>query len=142
MNVNPIISRIALIVLAVFLVFTSACSLGEDDDEEPESVERFQGIWEGTYEGAVEQGTWTAVIDNKGNIKGTVFSTTLSVTFELSGLVTSDGDFNATAGSTTTGSRFQGSLDANSGLGQGTWENEASGQSGNWTGQKMLAIPS
>lgn len=112
-----------------FLIFSC------NNDDEPGGVERYQGTWNGTYSGDVDNGTWSVQIDEMGGISGTATSTVMSMDFGLTGTVNSEGEFFATTGSATTGTTFTGELTATNG--QGTWENIQSGQSGTWSGTKQ-----
>lgn len=113
-------------------ILTTSCV--KDNDPE-EGVERFTGLWSGTYSGNVDSGTWEVTIREDGTITGTATSTPMSQTYGVSGTVSDDGDFHATAGSATTGTTFTGTLTATSG--NGTWENATNGLSGTWSGSKQ-----
>lgn len=127
-------SRFISNLLSVFTCLILAALLSCNQDDEPESAKQYKGNWTGNYTGAEDNGTWEVFIGEDGNIAGTATSLVLSATYNLTGTVSAEGDFNATAGSATTGTTFKGTLTANSG--QGTWENSATGNSGTWTGSK------
>ncbi|WP_157972018.1 hypothetical protein [Pleomorphovibrio marinus] len=103
-------------------------------NEKPRGVQLYKGAWNGTYSGADDNGAWRVQIDDKGTISGTATSITMTGGFELTGTVNSEGDFQATSGSTTFGTTFNGKLNGTNG--QGTWQNIQAGISGNWSGSK------
>ncbi len=123
---NPFI---VILLMMSFLIFSC------NNDDEPGGVELYQGTWSGTYSGDVDNGTWSVQINEMGGISGTATSTVMSMNYGLTGTVNSDGDFLATSGSATTGTTFTGVLTATNG--QGTWENNQSGLSGIWSGNKL-----
>jgi hypothetical protein len=106
-----------------------------NNDDEPGGVELYQGTWNGTYSGDVDNGTWSVQINEIGGISGTATSTVMSMDYGLTGTVNSEGEFFATTGTATTGTTFTGELTATNG--QGTWENNQSGLSGTWSGNKQ-----
>ncbi|MCC5938911.1 MAG: hypothetical protein JJU34_16660 [Lunatimonas sp.] len=123
------------ILVAFFFSASMLLSSCINDDDPEEGVEQFVGIWSGTYSGNVDNGTWQVTIIEDGTISGTATSTPMSETYGVTGTVSPDGDFQATAGSATTGTTFTGTLTTHSV--QGTWENTANGLNGTWSGTKQ-----
>ena len=120
-----VMKKLLYTLLAVSIIF-SACKKEEEDNI-------FTGNWTGTYSGD-DSGVWAATISSTGDING---SSTNSIgdNQNLSGSVTSNGSFSATAGSGTLGSNFVGQLSGNSG--SGTWTNSSVGFTGTWEGDKQ-----
>ena len=117
--------KLFYILLAVSLIFSS-CKKEEEDNI-------FSGNWTGTYSGN-DSGVWAATISSTGDINGS--STNSSGDNQnLSGSVTSNGSFSATAGTGTLGSNFVGQLSGNSG--SGTWSISSVGFTGTWEGYKQ-----
>lgn len=118
--------------LMLMLLFFSISSCSKDDDNTNEPMD-FSGNWSGMFTGNVS-GTWTAIISEKGIVTGTVMVTSPAIQSRLSGNVSSDGKFTATAGTTSLGYNFDGKLNSKSG--SGTWESSSKTETGTWSGKK------
>lgn len=117
-----------LILLLAFGLFISSCS-------ETATTNVFNGLWSGTYDGE-DEGTWSVIIDEDGNVSGNAFSTILSQSQQVSGTVNDDGDFTATVGNTSQGSTFSGQLNEDN-TASGTWTNSAFSTDGTWMGSRQ-----
>ena len=117
-----------LLSFVLFSILITSCS--KDD----EKANPFQGSWSGTYTGP-DTGTWTANIDSKGVIAGSVDSDLLNFPVPLQGVVDDQGKFSSTVGTTQMGLTFTGQLTST--IGQGTWESSDGSSSGTWTGTKQ-----
>ena len=107
-----------LVILMVFI----GCSKGGSSD----SNCIYDGYWTGTYSG-----------DESGIVYGSISNCSISGyvddgidSYPVSGSVTNNGAFSATAGSASTGAVFQGQLSGNTG--SGTWINASAGLQGTW----------
>ena len=117
--------KVSLILCVITCVITmSSCS--NDDDNTGQNI--FNGEWSGTYSGD-SSGSWTVNISSQGVIDG--FADGLKVT----GTVSSQGDFDATVGDVSGGSKFTGVLNGNQG--SGTWSNATTNESGTWQGMRQ-----
>jgi len=111
------------LILLVFVSVISFSSCSSDDDNP--SLNVFNGDWNGTFSGD-NSGTWSVNISSQGVIDG--FADGLKVT----GTVSSQGDFDATVGDVSGGSKFTGRLQGNQG--SGVWSNVSTNESGTWEG--------
>lgn len=121
-----------ILLIAIILGLTTlSCSSNDDDNQKSE----FEGEWVGTYTGALDNGTWTAIIDSNGKVTGTSTSSVFNASLQLNGNVSTSGTFIATAGSASNGAQFNGQMTESSG--SGTWSNSSSGTNGTWSGNKQ-----
>ena len=94
----------------------------------------YAGNWEGTFSGD-DNGTWTVVIDSKGDLSGSLNSANAPGNpFAIEGKISSTGVFDAYAVVMGDSVDFDGQ--ANDSLAAGTWSNVPQGVSGTWTGSK------
>ena len=124
-----------LIFLSISLItFLNSCSNSNIDPiVQPTN---YQGIWNGTYSGD-DSGTWTATVDDKGVATGSATSAVYSATYNLNGTVNlKNGQFSATIGEVSTGTKFSGQFTVSSTatIGSGTWTNESLNMTGVWEG--------
>lgn len=127
----------------IFLLFTAVCSLtivscSEDDQDVVQNpYEVFAGTWQGTFSGD-DHGTWTANINNQGEVSGTVHSEGYDITFTLSGTVNELGvleaHYNYQSSGLMPGGNFNGTLTSNTGNGQ--WDSPNDAMNGTWEGTK------
>ena len=121
--------RITLLFLTTLLV---SCSSDNSDDNNPQELV-FAGEWSGTFSGD-DSGTWNATIGTSGTVNGEAFSSAAQQIFPLTGTITNEGEFRATAGTAENGATFSGTFTVDSS--SGTWENAANQISGTWTGSR------
>lgn len=125
-------NKIFQFIVSLFLiVVTFSCS-----KDSTQTIFKHQGTWSGVYTGAVDNGTWTAVINSSGIVVGTATSTTFSATYDLNGTVSLDGVFLASVGNSTSGATFSGTM-LDNGTASGTWVNNSAQLNGTWTGTKQ-----
>ncbi len=99
-----------------------------------ESVERFAGRYQGTFSGD-DQGTFDVDVDCDGDIDGTGYSSFYDEEFDIGGTVTPAGALTFTIGGTSSGSRFEGTVDED-GRVSGDWSNRFEGSNGRFQGSR------
>ena len=115
-------------VLIIFLFFAFSC-------KKDNPFEKYEGSWSGSYSGD-ETGSWSASIDDDGNVVGSATSDSLpQLPLNLSGSITEDGVYYAQVAIFFNAPiTFQGQLSKNSAV--GSWRNDSSKLSGSWSGLK------
>ncbi|GEM_PF-2508786 len=121
--------KLLLISLAILTVTVFSCKKKDSDDPIV-----YAGTWSGVYLGDDDHGTWAVTIDSNGDVTGAASSAVYIANFELIGTIDSEGTFNATAGSASTGSEFVGEF--NETTASGTWSNSNLGFEGTWSGAR------
>lgn len=124
---------LAICIFSTLALGTISCNSNDDNHVHQENkLEKFKGMWTGTYTGDGD-GTWTATFDENGNATGTLISGGLS--FNLKAEVSENGTINAeyTSGSTEVGT-MTGTLTDKTG--SGTWINTVQDLNGTWVGTK------
>lgn len=112
------------------LIIFASCS----NDNDPVSPN--QGHWIGTFTGNGDNGTFDMNVAANGQITGTCYSLVENVTFNCTGTVNSSGQVSVTAGTTSIGSAFSGTM--NGSTANGTWINNINtSYYGTWTGTKQ-----
>ncbi len=124
--------KIAFLLVTIIFIFSLQSCKCDDDNTTLTPQSEFAGEWNGTYSGDLN-GIWLATISNTGFVSGTV-TTSSGESGSLSGSVTVEGLFTATAGYTEGDSNFIGNLDGNTA--SGTWQDNTSELNGTWEGQR------
>ena len=98
------------------------------------AYKEYKGTWTGTYSGG-DHGTWNAEINEEGNIEGTARSDSFpQFSFDLQGVVSKDGNFEAEVSLFFSSATFEGQLKEDKA--SGTWVNAQDSISGTWSGKK------
>ena len=97
----------------------------------------YAGTYSGTFSGG-DSGSFTAVIAPSGSISLTG-SSSVEGAISGSGQVDLTGSLQMTAGATSTGSTFSGTIDPTLGALSGTWSNSEFGVNGNFSGTRTSA---
>ena len=96
----------------------------------------YSGTWQQTSPDMSDNGFWSFSVSTTGTLSGSGGSNVFAGDdFEMSGTISANGDTEVTAGSTTTGASFSGTVDA-AGIVSGTWSNATFGTSGTFTGSR------
>jgi hypothetical protein len=125
----------SILVLSV-ICFSLGCKKSSSSTSTSSSA--YSGSWKGAYTGTDDHGSFVISISTTGSVTGTATSDVfMSETFQLNGTVTNTGQLTATAGTSTSGAVFKGTLTGNNGT--GTWSNNmvTPAYTGNWTGNKQ-----
>lgn len=120
------------------------CSDGIDQDcngSDCRGVERFAGKYTGSFSGD-SRGSWSLTVDKVGDIFGTARETSTGFQMVLIGTVSSDGSLGLTQGFSSSGVRFQGTMDDSSGQIQGTWKDQYYNYDGTFAGTGQFMEPS
>lgn len=121
-----------LMTLMIFTFSFQSCKCDDEDEDDNEAQSEFAGEWNGSYSGDLN-GTWVAIISNKGIVSGTV-TTSSGESDSLSGSVTANGLFTATAGSTVGGIDFIGDLESDTA--SVSWQDRTSDLNGTLDGKR------
>ncbi len=100
----------------------------------PVTVSRFAGAYTGTFSGT-SFGVFNIVIDSNGVLSGSGQALDDGTVFGVQGSVSATGSFAFTAGSTTGGATFSGTI-SDSGSLSGSWQDPAFGESGSFSGNR------
>lgn len=121
----------------IFTLLAFSLLLFSCKKDDTSSTSEFAGNWKGTYTSTGENGTFDVTIDKAGKATGSVTSNIFSETFQLAGIVNSNGDIALTFGAATSGGSFTGTM--NKTTASGTWENKMTtpNYSGTWEGKKQ-----
>lgn len=129
---QPVHNYVSLGTYPVHLTITD--SSGAATTVEKDIVINAAGNYSGTFTGD-DGGNWSVAISDTGDISGSGNSAQAGA-FVVSGTLTEDGTFAATAGAATTGARYQGSVKPGNGqwLVSGTWVNAQAQEGGSFAG--------
>ncbi len=111
---NRIANFLALLFIGLITLSLVSCGGGGNGNSTSNttaSVARFAGNYSGTYSGSGVSGTWSATVDNQGNITGTAGDSSGSI--HLTGNVTATGQLSMTSPDASFGGSASGSIDAN-----------------------------
>jgi len=94
-----------LLLLNLILIL-SACSGGDENNNDPNSENPFNGEWSGVFDETIDEdginsGTWQGTINNQNNFNGEYVRAESNEINTYSGFVSPDGDASLTAGSTS-----------------------------------------
>lgn len=126
-------------ITILFSILLFSCSSSDDS-----SIADFQGTWSGQYIGTGgtdnngDNGTFSVIIDENGNVTGSATSIVFSATYQLTGTVNSSGTLSVSFGTSSNGGTFTGNLQRN-GTASGTWFNNIPTPqfTGTWNGTKQ-----
>jgi len=117
--------KLIFIICTLGLLSFLVQSCSRDDDQDT-----IEGTWNGSYDGADDQGVWTATISKERVFSGKTTSTKTSVSQDISGNVDENGNLHA---STSLGVSFIGKVEKNKNA-LGTWTYGTS--EGTWKGSQ------
>ncbi len=130
-------------LLKLSLIFIiSACSGGDNDDNDTNQDNPFSGQWSGVYNetisyDGVSSGIWQGTV-NQNNFTGEYVSSENNETNAYSGLVSPNGDASLTAGTTTDGAIFTGVMYGNEASGVFVNNSSTPPDYGTWKGTKTI----
>lgn len=124
------------------ILIISACSGGDNDDNDTNQENPFSGQWSGVYNetisyDGVSSGIWQGTV-NQNNFIGEYVSSESNETNAYSGLVSPNGDASLTAGTTTDGAIFTGVMYGNEASGVFVNNSSTPPDYGTWKGTKTI----
>ena len=131
-----------LLLLSLIIIF-SACSGGDNDDNDTNIDNPFIGEWSGVYDETIDEdginsGTWLGTITNQNNFIGEYVSLESNEIDTYSGFVSPNGDASLTAGTTTDGAIFTGVMYGNEASGVFVNNTSTPADYGTWKGTKTI----
>ena len=132
-----------LLLLNLILIL-SACSGGDENNNDPNSENPFNGEWSGVFDETIDEdginsGTWQGTINNQNNFNGEYVRAESNEINTYSGFVSPDGDASLTAGSTSGGAVFTGVMYGNEASGVFVNNTSTPPDYGTWKGTKTVA---
>ena len=132
-----------LLLLNLILIL-SACSGGDENNNDPNSENPFNGEWSGVFDETIDEdginsGTWQGTINNQNNFNGEYVRAESNEINTCSGFVSPDGDASLTAGSTSGGAVFTGVMYGNEASGVFVNNTSTPPDYGTWKGTKTVA---
>ena len=125
------------------ILILSACSGGDENNNDPNSENPFNGEWSGVFDETIDEdginsGTWQGTINNQNNFNGEYVRAESNEINTYSGFVSTNGDASLTAGTTTDGAIFTGVMYGNEASGVFVNNTSTPADYGTWIGTKTI----